>query len=372
MISEQQKKNYNAFWDHDAFERIVLYAEVSNGDLQSRSNCFSADYDEEYAAVANTASSPDEIQKKWKDLNYRLSYETDKIANTTFYADAFPTVFTNFGPGCLAACVGGNFDLAPDTVWFDRNPIIKDWQALPDVGFDTDSEMWELTEGFTKLFCENSGGKYFTSVSDIGGTLDIIASLRGSQELLFDMYDYHDEVMSLLANLRPIWADAYKRLTDIMFAHQDGMTSWMPIWCQKRYYPTQCDFSAMISPDMFDDVVLPDLKWQTEILDHSIYHLDGPGQIAHLDSLLSLPRLDAIQWVPGAGNYDVMDEAWFDMYEKIQAAGKNLVLFTDKPQQIENFLNHVKTTKGIFIWAKPTEHKEAEDLVSMVNSIGVK
>ncbi|HEX7541596.1 MAG TPA: hypothetical protein VF352_05645 [Anaerolineales bacterium] len=55
----------------------------------------------------------------------------------------------------------------------------------------------------------------------------------------------------------------------------------------------------MISPKMFERFVLPDLETCCAAMDHALYHLDGKGQLVHVDTLLSTPRLRGIQWVPG-------------------------------------------------------------------------
>jgi hypothetical protein len=91
-----------------------------------------------------------------------------------------------------------------------------------------------------------------------------------------------------------------------------------------RAYPVSCDFICMISPKMFQDAILPSLYAEIQWLDHSIYHLDGPGALRHLDALLDLPELDGIQWVFGAGNEPA--RKWIDVYKRIQAAGKCIQL----------------------------------------------
>ena len=83
----------------------------------------------------------------------------------------------------------------------------------------------------------------------------------------------------------------------------------------------------MIGPDMFREFVLETLRRDTERIENTIYHLDGIGQLAHLDMLLSLPKLKAIQWVPGDGKPG--PEAWPEVYEKVCAAGKNVMIIGD-------------------------------------------
>ena len=76
----------------------------------------------------------------------------------------------------------------------------------------------------------------------------------------------------------------------------------------------------MIGPRMFDEFARPELEASCKKLDHAFYHLDGVGQLAHLDSLLTIKELKGVQWVPGEGK--PQGEAWPDVYRKIIGAGK--------------------------------------------------
>jgi 5-methyltetrahydrofolate--homocysteine methyltransferase len=87
----------------------------------------------------------------------------------------------------------------------------------------------------------------------------------------------------------------------------------------------QSDFAYMISPRMFERFVLPDLVACCDALDQPFYHLDGVGQIPHLDMLLSLERLRGIQWIPGDGQPP--PEAWLPVLQRIRAAGKLCQLY---------------------------------------------
>jgi len=60
-------------------------------------------------------------------------------------------------------------------------------------------------------------------------------------------------------------------------------------------------------------------------LDHGFYHLDGPGQIPHLDMLLEMERLRGIQWIPGAGAPPA--EEWLGLLQRIIESGKLCQVF---------------------------------------------
>ena len=136
----------------------------------------------------------------------------------------------------------------------------------------------------------------------------------------------------------------------------------MNLWCPGKWYPLQCDFSAMISPEMFETFVAPYLREQCRWLDHSIYHWDGPGQIPHLEILLDIPELDGIQWTPGAGNPDVASPKWFPLYERIQQKGKLLVLLGVAANDVERVLQEL-SPKGLLISAYCESENEARELL---------
>ena len=102
----------------------------------------------------------------------------------------------------------------------------------------------------------------------------------------------------------------------------------------------QCDFAYMISPKMFERFVLPDLADCCDFLDHGFYHLDGKGQIGHLDHLLSLSRLRGIQWIPGDGQ--PTPDQWLPLLKQLRDGGKLCQVFVSP----EGALRIVKNLGG--------------------------
>lgn len=347
-------KRYDAFWQRSAVDRFLAYIAV--GKHPSRPLRPEGMSDEEY------------IKLKWDNLDVRAETSIKHCTTNNYYLDAFPREFINFGPGSLAASIGGSYRFALNTVWFDGDPIIGDWENPPVLSFDPESELWKKTVTYTNAI--TAGGVAHASVADLGGVLDTVASLRGTQRLLYDLYDYPDEVKKMAREVTALWKQAYAQSVALTAPFQEGTSSWMPIWCRGRYFPLQCDFSAMLSPDMFEEFVLPELIDLTEYLDHSIYHLDGPGEIPHLDHLLSIPRLDAIQWTPGAGIGGPADERWFEMFQRIQAAGKGLVLLGVRPDQVEPLLKAL-SPNGVFMAIGCGDDATAKEISHMIESYGL-
>jgi hypothetical protein len=85
-----------------------------------------------------------------------------------------------------------------------------------------------------------------------------------------------------------------------------------------------CDFNFMIGPKEFERVCLPDIARQAATVGRAVFHLDGPGAARHIDALLEVPDIQAIQFTPGEGTPSAL--AWVEMFRKIQAKGRSVLV----------------------------------------------
>ena len=321
---------YEAFWEHRSIGRPLLNISACD------------DY--------SWYEAPQSVEQQWLDEELIVRNAHGAALHSTYAAEGLPNLFSNLGPGMLAACIGGTFRLAPHTVWFDQAPIIEDWDDLPTVAFDEQSPLWQHLMRIQHRALED--GNFPVSLTDLGGIMDIAASLRGTENLLYDLYDHPEEVRAFTAHVRGLWLDAFDRQVRLCGSTGLPYTSWMNIPSRLPWFPLQCDFCAMISPKQFEEFVLEDIIVQTEHMPRSIYHLDGPGEIPHLDMLLDIPRLGGIQWTAGDGKPPLTDPCWFDLYKKIQDKKKNLVLLDpirgDNLPEIERLVKTLDPT-GVFL-----------------------
>ena len=176
-------------------------------------------------------------------------------------------------------------------------------------------------------------------------------------------------------SVQSVWKDIFYSLYAIITADQPFSTSWMPLLSDKPWYPLQCDFSSMISPSMFDEFVLPALHKEAKLLSRSIFHLDGPGELPHLDSILKIEEINGIQWVPGAKMetmetdsrfYDLADSEWISLYRKIQASGRNLVLMNAHPHDVDRLLSKL-SPEGLYISTFCDSQDDAEALLELID-----
>ena len=173
------------------------------------------------------------------------------------------------------------------------------------------------------------------------------------------MCDHPYHVHRFQRALLELYFEYYDRCYEITRDETGGSCFW--VWAPGRIAKLQCDFSAMISPVMFEEFALPYLREQCQRLDYSFYHLDGPQAIPHLDLLLDIPELDGIQWVPGQGNAAIDSPRWFPMYQKIQKRGKLLLLYGVNKRHIKRLVQYL-SLEGLFIQTSCLHREEANEL----------
>jgi hypothetical protein len=102
----------------------------------------------------------------------------------------------------------------------------------------------------------------------------------------------------------------------------------------------------MVSPEMAQEMILPDILFEMEPLERSIFHLDGVGALKHLDLILDNPNLHAVQWVYGAGQGPA--SRWIEVYRRCLQAGKSVQVLAETPEDALNVLKAVGA-KGVWL-----------------------
>ncbi|UCH33094.1 MAG: hypothetical protein JSV65_10890 [Armatimonadota bacterium] len=307
---ESARRHLEAWWANDALDRAAI--------------AVTAPRDRPVGASGPEPQPPSDPVDRWLNADYRVTAADYGMRRTFYGGESLPIFWPNLGPGIAAAYLGVEPVFAPDTVWF--NQTARHWKDLAP-RFDPDNKWWQATLNLVRVAVEASDGNFFVGHTDIGGVIDIEASLRGTPALLTDLVDAAREVKRVRGQLIPLWFRWYEEQERIIHRRLDGASCWLGVWAPGRTYNIQCDFCCMISPAHFDEFVAPELEALCSWLDYVTYHLDGPGAARHLDRLLAIAELHGIQWTPGAGQPSAV--AWLPMLKKIQSAGKILHLHDD-------------------------------------------
>lgn len=319
---EEIKKKYLEYWDMENHDRPLVKI-VAPKDKQEKQP-------ESHHAT---------LKERWMDTEYMLKSENCRMRNTFYCGEAFPALNPNLGPDYFAACYGAELKFGEDTSWSVPFLTDDDVERFQGIALQKQNEYYQKMLEMTEAAVEDGKDKYLVGVTDLHPGLDGLVGLRGPQELCMDTMDCPAFMEKGAMALLPGFKEIYEELYRITTKYQEGSTCWMGIWHPKRWYPPSCDFSCMISREMYEEFVIPELLEEIDFLDGSIYHLDGPDALKHLDRLLEIEALDGIQWVYGAGQPSASH--WLPVLRKIQNAGKRIEIIVE-PSELDIMLENLK------------------------------
>jgi len=287
--------------------------------------------------------------------------EFEEWASCMFFGgESMPALQPNWGPDQLAAFVGAEMTLVPemDTSWI--TPAVSDWNQAAPFTIDSRNRWWSGIIELTRLAARECVGKFIISAIDIHSNVDCLSALRGPSQLCMDLIDDPEGVQRAARSIDDLYRPVYDAIYEAGGMAERGTTSWSDIWSAGRTQTVQSDFAYMVSPEHFRRFILPSLEYEMSCLDHVVYHMDGVGQIPHLDDLLAIPNLHTVQWVPGAGQPTA--PAWVDMLLKIQKAGKSVQVLVSVDEV--KALYHQLAPEQTYYWVLdcPSE-AEARDLI---------
>lgn len=330
------KKDYESWWNHELKRPIIqVTLEESRPGMVTRGELLRQCYDFSIPE-AQVASNYEEV-----------------LDSSEYYGDAFPHFYMR-STGVLGAFLGQTWLVdsttrSTGTVWFEELKDSNLSSLHPKL--DLNNELFLRSKRLIEAFQEHYKGHVALGIANLGGIMDIFESMRGASNSLMDLLDSPEEVKRIRNEITDAFfqaADQQMALIDLM--KTPGYTGWIPLLSQKPYFISQCDFCFMIGPDEYDEFVHETLEKEARHFERLFYHLDGSGQIIHLDRILEIKELDGVQWINGAGALPLDAPEWFDIYRKVRSSGKLLQLFiwgADELKYIDAIVDAIGSAEGI-------------------------
>ena len=350
--ADRARERVEAWWNGAVLDRVVLQAPAPR--VPGRA----------------LAADPNLDTSNWGQAEYRQHFTDPEVVvprlrqrlrEIHFGGESFPVMFpVSIGMVAITA----NFLGCPmrfvssSTIWHD--PIIRDWSRLPPLEYDAGNEWWLASQRLLRAAVEQADG-YHVGCPDLNGPTEVLGLLRGNQELAFDLYDNPGHIKPALAKINQAWFRYWSECAAIT-RPTGGSFFWMGFWSDKPAIDLQSDFSCMMSSALFDEFFLPFLEEQTRMVERTVYHLDGPGAIRHLDSLLELPRLTGIQWIQGAGGGSVLQ--YIPLLKRIQEGRKLVSAFCEK-RELPRLLEELRPEGFLPIVTDCATPEEAEEVVRL-------
>jgi hypothetical protein len=306
------------------------------------------------AAVLPEPAPPADLLARWTDPVYRVDAAESRMSRTHYLADAFPYFDGYIGPGSTNILLGSTPRFARDTVWYE--PCIADPDAYGAIRFDDGpaNRWWRVQTDLLREARRRCAGRYLLGPPDLVENLDVLAALRDTQPLLTDLLERPEWVKARLEEINRAYFAIFDRLFDLVRDGHGGNAFCFNLYGDGKTAKVQCDIACMLSPAMFREFVVGPLAEQCRYLDYSMFHLDGEDALPHLDALLAIEDLDAIEWTPlgasgrVAGRPTGGSPHWYPLYRRIKAAGKAVQAVQVKVDEVVPLIEAVGPD-GLFV-----------------------
>jgi len=290
------------------------------------------------------------------DMNEVLDRALESAGNTYFGGDAVPAFYPSFGPDAIAVFCGAELawnDASDETNW--SVPCVESWsEALP-LRLKEEHPLWQRQLAYYRLAAERLAGKMLLRTLDWHTNMDLLAALRGPQQLCMDLIEQPEAIDEAMVSARAIFPQAWHAVTEAGRMRERGFCNHL--YSMNGADILQCDFGAMIGPSMFERWALPALEEEAAIVRNVYYHWDGPTQLVHEDLLCRSKGIHTIQYQMGAGRGDPID--YLDLYQRLQSKGK-AVHFWGSPQELKAAHKVLQPERVLYeSWAGSVEEAEA-------------
>ena len=270
-------------------------------------------------------SDPKTPERRDLDEDYCLTRNRHWLESRLFLAESAPAASTGYGSllCMLAAMAGSKVRYTPETgtAWIEKIESLYE-RPLPE--FSEDCLPYAFAIRMIHRHAEEFGFDCILGANVMLDPLTTLSMMRGPGELCMDLLDNPEMVKRWCKRLGDLFIDIVSgyRTARAQHGRREDM-NWTGIWAPGDMDALQCDFSTMLSPDMFNEFVKPELEREAEFFDFALWHLDGTDEIRHLDAICSVKGIRAIQWVDERSAGQI---AYLDLFKKIRKLKRSLTL----------------------------------------------
>lgn len=300
------------------------------------------------------------LRDRWFDAEFQVEAFAQRIRGRNFPAETFPVFWPNLGPEVYAAFYG--CELVFQDVTSYAKPIVHEWDDMATLRLDMDNPYLRKIDEITRVALDRGKGLFLVGYTDLHPGIDCAAAWRDPQSLCVDMVMEPDDAKVLIDLANRDFARVFDHFHGVLRGHGQPSVGWMGVPSFGRLHLPAADFASLVSPEMFDEFILPAFAREMEHVDHNIFHVDGRGVAKNIDRILELPNLNAIQWAQGVGN-DRPILQWVPLIKRIQAAGKSVIVDV-APAELEELIQRLRP-EGLFLWIAAEPGTE-EDIIRRV------
>ena len=256
------------------------------------------------------------------DLDAMIEVWEDRLAKRReLLDDSMPVARVSFGSSAFGGYLGAEVIFGEGGGW--SRPLLTNWSLLEALRFDDNNEWIRRQREACRCFARRAAGRFAVCELEVIDALNLAHSLRGTAQLLLDIYDHPQELRRLMAfgvgfNARLI--EMQRQILGSAVYHDGGVFSRRYIWLPGQAVWLSVDAYGMCAPQIFAD-------FGRQFLQQLIDHFGAGWLHLHANGLHLLPEVLKLERLLGISIYEDPGEPRpFDRLDEIRATTGSMPL----------------------------------------------
>ena len=240
-------------------------------------------------------------RKEWDLLpDWHLNQIDNFLEGTCFFGDAMPMASLMVGLDITntAVLAGGDYDYSSTGHFIDFKAGSFDLEQ-PVPNFTPDHPLAVSLKHCYETIIPHVRDRAFVNTPMTLDALSSLYGLRGSRTFLLDLVQNKDLVKQRVKEMTAAYLAFYDYFYDFLVQNGYGESgSWYQVLCEGKFESVRCDFSVMLSQEMFCEFVVPELIQVCDHTNHSLFNMCSVRHARFIYDLAAISSLDGIFWNP--------------------------------------------------------------------------
>lgn len=342
-VAERQKRNL-AFWERTPQERPLIGVAVN---ITFPGLSFTHQIEDEVV-------SPDMIRPEVYFEDWDRTYAACEARGEELFMAASPLASVPW----MEAIAGCTVRMVPESgsMWAEYpDSLPLNWRQ---VKFDASNAWFRKLIEFSEALAAHASGRYPVGNPILRGVSDMVAAIMGPTRMVYELLDRPERVSELAERCAEIWQCVAPALTIAKGSYLDGSCAdrrrvWAPGYCLLY----QEDAAALMSPNMFEQFILPHTAAVLRPYDYTVIHTHSDTLRIVGEVLSDLCELSAIEVLLDPSG--PQGQALIPVFKRILAK-KSMIICGEMPLDLIELFWRELPDAGLCLQPKVDNEKEGD------------
>ena len=308
---EAKIKKYLAFWNNDSVERPIMGFSLGGWfSFQSYSAI------QKYRGAERLTPdmlSPERHFDDYDRIVAPFAEIEDDVIHSVAPIPAFPW---------LEAMLGIPAQVGNESIWVKEGGF--DYRDTGKLNLSKDNPWRKKYLEFVSALQDRYGDRYPVGQPILRGTSDMVAALRGSQQMIFDLYDHPQEFLRLARACTDFFIGLVKDQLAVTKPFYGGYeVEQFTLWAPQGIVRMQEDASALFSPDLYVKYLQEEDRRIASAFPYDVIHLHS-SSLHLLDRFVDIEPQKCIEINKDQGGWGV--PRMLPLFKMVQSRGKKLIV----------------------------------------------